>query len=179
MTTVHVLLEGDDDERFFHAVLRPQLAKTHSTIKTYQYAQRSKKEIERYVHNLHATNQPYIVLADFDSKSACYSGRKDILRGRIYPARPVNMAIVKTEIESWYLAGMGQPECESMQIPYHPNTEPISKEEFDQMRMRSGSGAMPRSEFMKRMLVVFDAKRAKMQNTSFGYVWDKFVSKAA
>ena len=179
MTTVHVLLEGDDDERFFHAVLRPQLAKTHGAIKTYQYAQRSKKEIEKYVHNLHATNQPYVVLADFDPKSVCYSGRKDILRGRVHPARLVNMAIVKTEIESWYLAGMGRRECESLQIPYHPNTEPISKNEFEQMRRRSGSGAMPRSEFMKRMLDAFDAKRAKRQNTSFGYVWDKFVSKAA
>lgn len=179
MTTVHVLLEGADDERLFHAVLRPQLTKAHGVVRTYLYAQRSKKETEKYVQNLHDTNQPYIVLADFDSGNVCYSGRKGVLRRRIYPARPVNMAIVKTEIESWYLAGMGRPECESLRIPYHPNTEPISKEEFDQMRRRSGSGAMPRSEFMKRMLDMFDAKRAKKQNTSFGYVWDKFVSKAA
>ena len=117
----------------------------------------------------------YIVLADFDVRGTCYSGRKLALRAKIPRADGRKIAIVKTEIESWYLAGMGQSECDRLRIPYRPNTEPVSKGEFEQMRSRAES--MPRTKFMYKMLNMFDAGRAKRQNESFGYVWDKFVSK--
>lgn len=175
MATVYVLLEGPDDERFFQSVLRPRLAETYSTIRTYLYAQRSKKDVETYVRTLNNSQQDYIVLADLDSSLVCYSGRKHALSSKIPPARRNSMAIVKTEIESWYLAGMSYRDCELLQIPYHTNTEHISKHEFEQMRMRSRS--MSRPQFLTKMLCMFDVGVAKKQNASFEYVWDKFVSK--
>lgn len=175
MAAIHVLLEGPDDERFFRSVLRPELGKTYDKIRTYLYAKRTKKEVEEYVKTLRGAKQDYVVLADFDARSTCYGGRKLSLRKRIRRADPDKIAIANTEIESWYLAGMGRHECESLQIPYHPNTEPISKEEFEQMRSRAGP--MPRAEFMSEILGMFDTGLARRQNASFGYVWDRFVSK--
>lgn len=175
MATVHVLLEGPDDERFFLSVLRPELAKTYSTIRTYLYAQRSKKDMEKYFKTLHGSKQDYVVLADFDVGGSCYGGIKLALRKKMPRADLGRIAVVKTEIESWYLAGMGRAECGRLRIPYRPNTEPVSKEEFEQMRGRAEP--MPRAEFMSSMLAAFDAERAERQNASFGYVWGRFVSK--
>ena len=104
----------------------------------------------------------------------CYGGIKLALRKKMRRADLGRIAAVKTEIESWYLAGMGRAECGRLRIPYRPNTEPVSKEEFEQMRWRAEP--MPRAEFMSSMLAAFDAERAKRQNSSFRYVWDRFVS---
>lgn len=177
MATVHVFLEGPDDERFFRSVLSPSLTETYDTIRTYLYAQRSKKDVETYIRTLHDSQQDYIVIADLDSSGICYSGRKNTLCTKIPHVRHDNIAIVKTEIESWYLAGLGQRECELLQIPYHTSTEHISKSEFEQMRVRSGS--MQRAQFLIKILDMFDVGRAKKQNTSFEYVWDKFVYKTS
>ena len=174
VSIVHVLLEGPDDAMFFESVLHDALAKKYDIIKTFRYVQSPKKDLEKYVKSLHAAKHDYIVLADFDVGSTCYSGRKERLRARIPHARCDNMAVVKTEIESWCLAGIGQPECRILRIPYHPNTESISKKEFE--RMRKDSRSASRIVFMKKILAMFDAERAKKQNASFEYVWDKFVS---
>lgn len=174
MASIHVLLEGPDDDRFFRSVLLPELAKAYDNVRTYLYARKSRKDRAKYVKTLNESKQAYIVLADFDAKDSCYGKRKSRLRKDIPRAGDTNMAIVRTEIESWYLAGMGRPECERLQIPYHPNTEPISKEEFEQMRGRAEP--MPRAEFMVTMLDAFSADTAKRQNASFGYVWDKLFS---
>ena len=162
---MHVLLEGPNDMMFFESVLHDELAKKYNTVKMFQYVQIPKKTLEQYVKSPHAANQDYIVLADFDLGSTCYSGRKEKLCAKIPHARCDNMAIVKTEIESWYLAGIGQYECRILQIPYHPNTESISKKEFEQMRKDSRS--VSRTAFMKRILAMFDVERAKKQNASF------------
>ena len=174
MASIHVLLEGPDDERFFRSVLRPELAKAYDNVRTYLYAQKSKKEITKYVKTLNESKQRYIVLANFDAKDSCYGKRKIRLRRDMPRAGDSNIAIVKTEIESWYLAGMGRRECDLLQIPHRPNTEPVSKEEFEQMRGRAKP--MPRAEFMVTMLDAFSADTAKRQNASFGYAWAKLFS---
>ena len=124
---------------------------------------------------MHKTNRDYIVFADFD-KSTCYSGRKATLR-KIPNARRGNIAVAKTEIDSWYLAGMGKDECALLQIPYLTNTESVSKEVFEGMFKRGGWAS--RDEFIAKILEMFDVERAKEQNDSFKYVWDKFVSGTA
>ena len=172
--SVVVFLEGLDDWTFFDSVLHGELAKRYN-VRPRLYASKDKETLKQIVETMHKTNRDYIVFADFD-KSTCYSGRKATLR-KIPNARHGNIAVVKTEIESWYLAGMGQDECARLQIPYHSNTESVSKEYFEQMLERGRWAS--RKDFMEKILEMFDVGRAKKQNASFRYVWDKFVSGTA
>jgi len=172
--SVAVFLEGHDDREFFESVLRAELAKKYGTIETYLYAQLGSRDLRGMVETWSKPGRDYIVFADFDVGSTCYGVKKDALRKRIPNARGDRIAVVKIEIESWYLAGMGQDECRQLQIPYRTNTESTSKEDFERMRERSKSGS--RRVFMKRMLGMFDVNTAKKHNASFEYVWDKFVS---
>lgn len=173
---VAVFLEGPADVDFFESVLRGELAKKYSTIETYRYSQRTKKQLKGIVETWNKRGH-YIVFADFDTDSTCYSGRKDSLRKKIPNARHDRIAVVKTEIESWYLAGMGRDECRQLQIPHRANTESTSKEDFERMCRWSKSGT-PKI-VRKKMLGMFDVEIAKRQNASFEYVWNKFVSETS
>ncbi len=169
--SVVVFLEGRDDEKFFDSVMRGELAKRYN-VETRLYASKDKETLVQFVETLHKIKRDYIVFADFD-QSTCYIQRKETLR-KIPNARHGNIAVVKTEIESWCLAGMGTDECARLQIPYHTNTESVSKENFERMLERGGWPS--RKDFMAKTLEMFDVEKAKKQNASFRYVWDKFVS---
>jgi len=72
---------------------------------------------------------------------------------------------------------MGTDECALLQIPHLTNTESVSKEDFEGMLARGGWAS--RDVFMAKILEMFDIEKAKEQNASFRYVWDKFVSGTA
>ena len=169
--SVVVFLEGRDDEEFFDSVMRGELAKRYN-VETRLYASKDKETLVQFVETLHKIKRDYIVFADFD-RSTCYIQRKETLR-KIPNARRGNIAVAKIEIESWYLAGIGKDECARLQIPYHTNTESVSKEDFERMLERGGWPS--RKDFMAKTLEMFDVEKAKKQNASFRYVWDKFVS---
>jgi len=97
--SVVVFLEGLDDRQFFDSVLRGELAKRYN-VRPRFYASKDKEILKQIVETLHKANRDYIVFADFD-KSACYTQRKETLH-KIPNARHGNIAVVKTEIESWY-----------------------------------------------------------------------------
>ena len=131
--SVTVFLEGLGDENFFDSVLRGELAKRYN-VKTRPYAEEDKETLAQSVDTLHKIKRDYIVFVDFD-RSACYTQRKETLH-KIPNARHGSIAVVKTEIGSWYLAGTGTDECALLQIPHLTNTESVSKEDFEGMLAR-------------------------------------------
>lgn len=170
MKTLHVLLEGDDDVQFFRKVFEARFSKYH--IKIYAYAIRSRKANKLYIEALNRVGSDYIVFADLDSPNACFGKSKRSLRRKIPNVDGKRVAIVRTEIESWYLAGIDYADAQRLGIKYQSSTDHITKEEFDSMMPAKFES---RADFMVEILKAFKVKTAKSQNESFRYVWNKFV----
>ncbi len=170
MKTLHVLLEGRDDARFFKKVFGTKLSKYR--IKPYFYATQRPDSNKRYIEGLNRNGSPYIVLADSDLPHTCFGKSKEKLKRKIPNADESRIAIVRTEIESWYLAGIGNAAARKLGFRYKSSTDGITKEEFDALKPQKFKS---RYDFMMETLKEFDVKTAKSQNGSFRYVWNKFV----
>jgi len=168
---LYVLLEGADDQRFFNKILRPELLKKYDKVIPYLYASTPKKVIEHHVESLNKNNAEYIVFSDFDV-STCMTSSKNILKEKISVIKAENAAVVQTEIESWYLAGIDYHNSRQLRITYYPTTDDISKEQFNEIIPQMFES---RIDFMQELLKKFNIQTAKIQNSSFRYVWNKFI----
>ena len=111
------------------------------------------------------TDKKERILSSFRSLSAG-TGRSTEL------SSSTRILIVCREIESWYLAGLNDEECERLGLTTTiDNTDRISKEQFlSLMPHRYNSKA----EFMLEVLRVFDHETARSKNTSFRYFMQKY-----
>lgn len=173
MSSIYILLEGSDDERFFDNILADAFKEKYNKIKTYRYAQEKPQAVKDLIRLLNDTDHDYIMLADFDANDSCFENVKKRIKDKFQPVRDDRIAIVKLEIESWFLAGVDQKRCRELSITYHSNTESVSKEEFNAL-MRTAKFDS-KADFMIALMKEFDVRVAKNQNRSFRHMWDKFV----
>ena len=131
METLYVLLEGGDDKRFFDKVFRTKFSKFR--IKIYLYAARSKESNKKYIENLRRNSWKYIVFADSDSSDACIGKSKQRLKHKIPNTDESRTAIVRTEIESWYMAGIGHASARKLDCMFQSSTDDMTKEAFDEL----------------------------------------------
>lgn len=96
---------------------------------------------------------------------------------RCSPAEAERIQIVKTEIESWYSAGIpeGDPEWGNLSIALTPDTQTVTKESFLRAMAASGATLLPA---LLALLERFDRKRAASRNASFRYFLDKHLPEA-
>ena len=168
---IYALVEGVDDERFFNKVAMAELAKKHSRVKVYKYSQIKKVEREKFVDWLKKSGTAYIFFSDMD-RATCYTKKKEQIRSKVVKNVDIaRIAVVKAEIESWYLAGLDRRDAESLEIQHSSNTESITKEDFDSMHEKYTS----RIDFMTVILEKFSLDIAKTQNESFRYFCNKFL----
>lgn len=103
---------------------------------------------------------------------ACYTKKKMIIGSKtVKNIDKTKIVIVKTEIESWYLAGLSRHSAESLCIQHFLNTENVTKEDFDRIRKKYTS----RIDCMVDILDKFSIDVAKTQNESFRYFCNKFL----
>ncbi|NQU04751.1 MAG: hypothetical protein HQ568_01560 [Calditrichaeota bacterium] len=84
------------------------------------------------------------------------------------------MAIVRVEIESWYLAGMSDEVAPRLGLKGIKSTNDINKEDFNSMIPKDFDS---RIDFMNELLKDFSINTAKKKNNSFDYFCTKFVNK--
>lgn len=75
------------------------------------------------------------------------------------------------EIESWYLAGLDAQACKEFNIHNVPETDSITKEQFDALIPEK---FISRIDFMLEILKVFSIESAKQKNMSFKYFIMKY-----
>ena len=81
------------------------------------------------------------------------------------------VAVVVTEIEGWYLAGLDKSACHALGIPFKGATSGVSKEAFERLiprRYRSTTA------FMVQALGHFDMDVARRRNASFNHFMVKY-----
>ena len=185
---VLILVEGEDDERFFNSVVRPKLAPTYDYVQIEQYSEATKGALNNILYDYYALNAAgevqadTILVADLNA-SPCVTDRKERLRRGyrslsgatgtpVGPHLSTRIFVVCREIESWYLAGLSDTECQRLGIASgSKDTDHLTKEQF--------LGLMPhrfssRAEFMLEILRVFDHETALSKNSSFRYLMQNF-----
>lgn len=165
-----ILVEGDDDERFFDRVIIPLYEQIYDYVQPWKYSQQKSKKVNGFLNSIHAMQADYIFVADMD-ESPCVTDRKERITSQFEKLSEDRILIVCREIESWYLAGLNDNSRRQIKIRTIDNTDHISKEQFDRMMPeRFGS----RIDFMQEIMKLFDRETASGKNTSFEYFMRKY-----
>jgi hypothetical protein len=174
---IYVFIEGDADERFFNALIRPILRQRYATVVPWQYAQRSKDDVKKALRNVRDRKADCLFLKDIDTCPCITARKQDLLntfRKRIDPSWPV---VVVKEIEGWYLAGLDDESRQELGIPTnrHRHTNDLTKEQFENLMPTKFDSLI---DFMNEILNRFDVGTAKSKNRSFCYLMGKLEARS-
>lgn len=161
-----VLLEGNDDERFFERVIKPIFRNMYDSVRPWQYAQKQTKKVNAFLRSIKSMDSDYFFWGDIN-RLPCVTAKKNSIT-RKYGVRVDinNVIIVVKEIESWYLAGLDDKARKELGISTFHNTDNITKEKFTELMPRKFDS---RIDFMVEILKKFSVNTAKQKNKSFGY----------
>ena len=167
-----ILIEGNDDERFFESVVKPFLQERYSAIKFWQYAEENEKRKVSFIKSITSMKADYICIGDIDDVP-CVTSKKEKITDDFGKKITANrIAIVIKEIESWYLAGLDEKASKKLGIRKKiKTTDNVIKEHFNQLIPKK----MPRSVFMQKILENYDVEIAEEKNRSFEYFLNNWM----
>ena len=150
--TLFILVEGNDDERFFANVISPILLNRYDYVQIWTYRQETRRKLNSFLKSIDSMGADYIFVSDIDD-SPCVTSKKLAITASIERLKSDRILVVKREIESWYLAGLNDDCCEQIGISSkYGNTESHSKERFlDLMPGKFNS----KVDFMQEILKLF------------------------
>jgi len=163
---LYVLVEGDDDKRFFGKVIEPFIKKDYDSILKWEYSHQKKKSVVNFLKSIKSMKADYIYVSDIDN-SPCTTSKKQNIKGFYKKVIDTNkiVAVIK-EIESWYLAGLCDKDSTKLLKKVFKTTDDITKEQFNRLIPKSFDS---RIDFMLEMLKRFSLETAKKKNRSFKY----------
>jgi len=165
-----ILLEGNDDERFFKKIVKPFFQKRYS-VEFWKYSRLKDARIVNFVKSINAMKADYIFARDFND-APCVTAKKEKITGKFNQVTEDKVIVVVKEIESWYLAGLDENASKKLGIRKKIGiTDNITKEHFNQLIPKN----MPRTDFMQEILKNYDVEIAKGKNSSFGYFLNKWT----
>ncbi len=169
---LYILIEGDDDERFFERIIKPEFQKIYDHVQLYKYASRPSKIIENFVKSINKMNADYIVAADINHSPCITKKKETLISKKIGNVNEDKIIVVIKEIESWYMAGLEKKSKKEIGIKHEESsTEDLSKKKFNQVIPKKFSS---RIDFMQEILKYFKTKTAVKNNKSFAYFFKKY-----
>ena len=164
-----ILVEGEDDVRFFGRTIKPLLMPRYDSVEIIPYACIKREKVNKFIKSITLMKNDYIFVADIDAE---YSVRdkKQILYYRFSNVDGGSIVIVIREIESWYYAGITGELAQELGIEYLADTDDLTKEDFNARIPRKFDS---RIDFMFEILKSFSLEIAARKNKSFHY----FVSR--
>ena len=166
-----ILVEGDDDVRFFDKIIKPRLQKKYSLVEVRPYANLPKKKnkINNLVKSFKAMNADYIYVADINN-APCVTAKKQKIRNKLRAVDGDRIIVVIKEIESWYCAGLRDEDLKKFKIYSYKTTDTITKDQFNKLIPKVFTS---RIDFMLEILKWFSIEIAKQKNKSFCYFIEK------
>ncbi|OHB79926.1 MAG: hypothetical protein A2Z25_07780 [Planctomycetes bacterium RBG_16_55_9] len=172
---MHVLVEGRDDREFFNVVIMPILQEQYDHVQIWEYAGATIDRRISYLRSAQAMKADYLFVSDMNT-SPCVTARKGHLvechKNMVDPGRAI---VVRREIESWYMAGIGDEACRELGLASLPRMDDITKEQFEKLIPQRFVSVV---DFMSEILKKFSIETAKRKNNSFRYFMEKVKEKA-
>ncbi len=167
-----ILVEGDDDERFFDRVISPLYKQICDYVSLWKYSQQKLEKVNGFLNSINSIpHADYIFVTDMDD-SPCVTAKKERITSQFEKLSEDRILVVCREIESWYLAGLNDDSHREIKIRRsYNNTDHISKEQFNRMMPKK---FVSRIDFMQEIMKLFDRETALRKNTSFEYFMRKY-----
>ena len=166
-----ILLEGNDDERFFEKVLKNEFEKNYDNVKIWQHSQKKDEKIENFIRSIKSMNADYIFINDINN-APCVPQKKEIIRSKYSNIDNDRILIVIKEIESWYLAGISERNFDRFKIETYNESNNLNKEDFKRLIPNNFNS---RIDFMIEILKDYEVETAKNKNKSFKYFYKKYI----
>ena len=164
-----LLVEGDDDERFFRKIIRPKFEEKNNSVMIWKYKQQKQEKIKSFLSSINSMGANYIYVADIN-RAPCITSKKQETRDKFEKIDIDRIIVVIQEIESWYLAGLDTKSSKQLGVSSSNTTDNITKEQFDKVIPKSFDS---RIDFMLEILKNFSVETAKQKNRSFNYFLQK------
>ena len=164
-----IMVEGQDDVRFFGRIIKPLLAPRYDSVEIIPYACTKRDKVNRFLQSVSQMKNDYIFVADIDFEKSVRD-KKQILYYRFSNIDGKSIVIVIKEIESWYYAGISGDLARELGIADTASTDELTKEDFNRLIPRRFDS---RIDFMFEILKSFSIETAARRNNSF----DFFVSR--
>lgn len=168
-----LLVEGENDARFFEYVLIPLLNRDYQQVKPVQVRAWRKEKLKSFLRSVQAMGADYLLVRDLDFHPCVTAARDTFIRHHPF-VDPARIQIVKVEIESWYCAGIpaNDPEFGTLKIATCSETDGVNKESFD---TAIGQQGRFRNPILLALLERFDLETAARRNGSFRYFLRKYL----
>jgi hypothetical protein len=157
-----ILVEGDDDKKFFSRVIQPEMKKLYQTVTIDDYKQRSPRRVkEEKIKPFSRAGFDCMFVADADKESSEQIKRASLAKE--YGVKEDKIVVVVRAIEGWYLAGLNEERCKKFKVS-NKSTDSLSKSHFKHICSQKG---MTSYEFKTKILNYFSIPAAKRKNESF------------
>ncbi|MHB8164035.1 MAG: hypothetical protein ACYDDV_06750, partial [Methanoregula sp.] len=100
-----ILVEGEDDVRFFGRIIKPLFVSRYESIEIIPYASIKRVKVNNFLKSVRQMNNDYIFVADIDTECSVRD-KKQLLYYHFDNISGHSIVIVIKEIESWYYAGI-------------------------------------------------------------------------
>jgi hypothetical protein len=167
---IFILVEGEDDVRFFGRIVKPLLINRYEAVEIIPYASIKRSKVNSFLKSIRLMNNDYIFVADIDSERSVRD-KKQILYSHFSHVHGGSIIVVIKEIESWYFAGISPESAQSLGIPDLPSTDELTKEDFNNLIPRKFDS---RIDFMFEILKYFSLDSAGKKNHSFRFFAERY-----
>lgn len=165
-----ILVEGNDDERFFTSIIIPLLSPRYRAIRLIKYACMRSNRVCRFIRSIHRAGDELLLVTDID-KAPGVAAKKQIIMERFGVVQPGEIMVIIQEIESWYLAGLELEDAQRLGArPLH-STDQVTKEIFNTSIPPQYTS---RIAYMIEILSRFSIPSACRKNRSFHHFMDRY-----
>lgn len=165
-----ILVEGEDDVRFFGRVMKPLLIPQYDDVEIFPYASIKRQKVNSFLKSVSEMHNDYIFVADIDTERSVRD-KKQLLYHWFSNISGSNIVVVIMEIESWYYAGLSSEALLKFGLPSLPSTDGLTKEDFNALIPSSFDS---RIDFMFEILKSFSPAQAALHNRSFKFFLEKY-----
>jgi hypothetical protein len=165
-----ILVEGEDDVRFFGRIIKPLVLSHYDSVEILPYASIKRLKVNNFLKSVAQMHNDYIFIADIDTERSVRD-KKQLLYNWFSNINGDSIVIVIMEIESWYYAGLPDDALQKFGLPSLPSTDGLTKEDFNALIPPSFDS---RIDFMFEILKSFSPVTAAMHNRSFKFFFERY-----
>jgi len=169
-TRIFILVEGEDDVRFFGRIIKPLLIKRYDAVEIIPYASIKRTKVDNFLKSIRMMNNDYIFVADIDCEQSVRD-KKQVLYSHFSHIDGGSIMVVIKEIESWYYAGLSPESVLDLDVPALSLTDDLTKEDFNRLIPRKYDS---RIDFMFEILKYFSIDTARKKNHSFRFFVERY-----